>query len=152
MVTVTWQRSNCSERPADRLDPERASRDDIVAVGVDERRHLLCWRSSSAPKKDAARLRIFVRPLELSILLLQLPDTLSLRRAHSRLGAAVDISLTDPCTHRLEAKPQLRRTRDAAPYSVPNSARSARTIRTAPPSPPTNTDASSVFLAPVHSA
>jgi hypothetical protein len=28
---------------------------ELVAVGVDERDYLLCWRSSSAPKEVAAR-------------------------------------------------------------------------------------------------
>ena len=37
---------------ADGLDPE------IGAVGVDEVHYFLCWRSSSAPKKLAARFRI----------------------------------------------------------------------------------------------
>lgn len=33
-------------------------RDDFITVGVDERGYFLYWRSSSAPKKLAARLRI----------------------------------------------------------------------------------------------
>src|SRR5262245_45613630 len=37
---------------ADGLDPE------LAAVGVDEGDYFLCWRSSSAPKKLAARFRI----------------------------------------------------------------------------------------------
>ena len=40
------------QRRADRLDPE------TITVRVDERNYLLCWRSSSAPKKAAADLRI----------------------------------------------------------------------------------------------
>src|SRR5262249_2982257 len=40
------------QRRADRLDPE------TIAVLVDERDYFLCWRSSSAPKKVAADLRI----------------------------------------------------------------------------------------------
>src|SRR5690606_9596401 len=43
---------------ADGLDSELLALHDVVAVGVDERHYLLCWRSSSAPKKLAARLRI----------------------------------------------------------------------------------------------
>ena len=56
----SWSRSRCSGPPAplrsqdgaDGLDPE------LVAVGVDEGDYFLCWRSSSAPKKLAARFRI----------------------------------------------------------------------------------------------
>ena len=40
------------QRRADRLDPE------AIAVRVDERNYLVCRRSSSAPKKAAALLRI----------------------------------------------------------------------------------------------
>src|SRR5690606_7057713 len=40
------------QHAADRLDPE------AVPVGVDERHYFFDWRSSSAPKKDAAALRI----------------------------------------------------------------------------------------------
>ncbi len=35
---------------ADELDPQTPTRDDVVAVGVDERGYFLCWRSSSAPR------------------------------------------------------------------------------------------------------
>lgn len=41
-----------SQDGADGLDPE------FLAVGVDERDYFLCWRSSSAPKKLAARFKI----------------------------------------------------------------------------------------------
>ncbi len=40
------------------LTPQTPARDDINAVSVNERGYFLCWRSSSAPKKRAARLRI----------------------------------------------------------------------------------------------
>jgi hypothetical protein len=43
---------------ADGLDPEPPAIDHVVAVDVDEREYLLSWRSSSAPKKVAARRRI----------------------------------------------------------------------------------------------
>ena len=43
---------------ADGLDSKRATLDDVVLVRVDERDYFRCWRSSSAPKKDAARFRI----------------------------------------------------------------------------------------------
>ena len=40
------------------LDPERASVDHLVAVGVDEGHYLRDWRSSSPAKKIEARFRI----------------------------------------------------------------------------------------------
>ena len=46
------------QQAADGLDPERATLDDVVLVRVDERDYFRCWRSSSAPKKDAARFKI----------------------------------------------------------------------------------------------
>lgn len=41
------------QHAADELDPQTSARDDLVAVGVDERGYFWCWRSSSAPKKLA---------------------------------------------------------------------------------------------------
>ena len=46
------------QQTADGLDSERATLDDVVLVRVDERDYFRCWRSSSAPKKDAARFKI----------------------------------------------------------------------------------------------
>src|SRR5690606_19291750 len=46
------------QRLADGLDPEPTTIHEIVLVGRDERDYLRCWRSSSAPKKVAARRRI----------------------------------------------------------------------------------------------
>ena len=46
------------QHAADELDPQPPTRDDVVAVGVDERGYFLCWRSSSAPKKLAALFKI----------------------------------------------------------------------------------------------
>ncbi len=46
------------QHAADELDPQTTARDDVVAVGVDERGYFLCWRSSSAPKKLAALFKI----------------------------------------------------------------------------------------------
>src|SRR5690606_20826026 len=46
------------QHPADGLDPEPATVDDVVLVGVDEGDYLLEGRSSSAAKKLAARRKI----------------------------------------------------------------------------------------------
>ena len=46
------------QQAADGLDSKRATFDDVVLVRVDERDYFRCWRSSSAPKKDAARFKI----------------------------------------------------------------------------------------------
>src|SRR5215213_4833713 len=110
---------------ADGLDAE------LVAVRVDERDYLLCWWSSSAPKKLAARLRISFarrssrfscsssRSRAASLLLTPAacPSSMSACRTHNR---------TDSVPY-----PNWVATRPIVPWSVPSSARSARTIRTA---------------------
>src|SRR5271166_3139483 len=54
VVVGAWGRRHlcASQHGADGLDPE------LVAAGVDEGDYFLCWRSSSAPKKLAARFSI----------------------------------------------------------------------------------------------
>ena len=46
------------QQAADGLDSQRAAFDDVVLTRVDERDYFRCWRTSSAPKKDAARFKI----------------------------------------------------------------------------------------------
>ena len=47
-----------TQDPTDGLDPQLTSLEDLMPVGVEELHHHRCWRSSSAPKKVAARRKI----------------------------------------------------------------------------------------------
>ncbi len=100
-------------------------------MGVDERDYFLCWRSSSAPKKLAARFRIS---------LARLSSRFSCSRSLIRWDSAVDTPGAYPSSisaWRTQERtdsipyPSWRATRCTVPCSVPNSARNARTIRTA---------------------
>src|SRR6476469_8145716 len=66
---------------ADGLDPE------LLAVGVDEVDYFLCWRSSSAPKKLAARFRIS---------LARLSSRFSCSSSLTRADSAVDTPGANP--------------------------------------------------------
>ena len=68
---------------ADGLDSERATLDDVVLVRVDEPDYFRCWRSSSAPKKEARPLQNFISPTEAADLLLKLPHLTSFGRGHA---------------------------------------------------------------------
>src|SRR5262249_18926429 len=76
VVGAGGHRHPCSAQDgADGLDPE------LLALGVDELDYFLCWRSSSAPKKLAARF---------SISLARLSSRFSCSRALIRCDSAVD--------------------------------------------------------------
>src|SRR5450755_1762557 len=82
----------------DGLDSEPSCVHNVVLVGVDERHYLRCWRSSSAPKKVAARRRIslarrssrtscsrsLTRSASLELIPGRTPSSISACRTHER--------------------------------------------------------------------
>ena len=85
----------------DRLDPEAR------AVGVDERDYLLCWRSSSAPKKLAARFRISLARFSSRFSCSSSAIRCASAVLTPRVPPVVDVGLPHPGPHRLGAVPEL---------------------------------------------
>ena len=131
-----------SQDGADGLDPE------LVAVGVDERDYFLCWRSSSAPKKLAARFRISLARLSSRISCSRSLIRCGLRgatpRARTRRRCRPDAPRTAPtrCRTRAGGRPD-------APSRARCPTQPATPAPSAPrrPSPPGCTDASSASQA-----
>lgn len=145
------RRSTCSEPPATGcrwLDSERAIFDDVGLVRVDERDYFQCWRSSSAPKKDAALFRIsFARRNSRTSC-----SSSRTRRASAVLTPATWPSSTSACLATSgPTRPRNRAvTRPDGPFHAPSRAPLAESVPSEPPqpSPPENTDVPSASQIP----
>ena len=74
---------------------------------VDEVDYFSCWRSSSAPKKLAARFRISLARFSSRISCSRSSDPLRLRGRHPGRVPVVDVGLAHPGPHRLDAVAEL---------------------------------------------
>ena len=102
----------CSGPPAARCRwarPRDSARDDVVAVGVDERDYFLCWRSSSAPKKARRPLQDLVGPAQLRFSCSSSLHPRRLAVVTPGRVAVVDVGLPDPRPHRLDPVAELGR-------------------------------------------
>lgn len=125
-------RSACSEPPAadsSGIDSEWATLDDDVLVRVDERDYFRCWRSSYAPKKDAALFRTSAarRSSRFSC------SSSRIRRASAVLTSATCPSSTTACLTHVRTDsipwPNCVSIRCTVPCSVQSSARNDQTIQ-----------------------